>query len=169
MAIDHLEATARATLGAEARPGEATSTSELRRTLDEVMTEMRRQHAGLRWTESVSEPLPGVALPARTLREVLFILTQNAAEASGASGEVVVRAGVDGPALCLSVQDAGAGIDPGVRENLFRPGATTKPSGSGFGLFLARRLLEPCGGRITIAQPAGGGALVSIRVPSRSG
>jgi signal transduction histidine kinase len=168
VAIDHLEETARLTLGAGTlapRETETTSTVELRHTLDEVLAEMRRRHAGLRWIEPVFAGLPAVALRSEVLREVLLILAQNAAEASGSNGEVVLRAGVEGRALCLSVEDGGAGLAPEIREKLFRPGATTKASGSGFGLFLARRLVESCGGRITVGQAEHGGALVSVRVP----
>jgi signal transduction histidine kinase len=168
IAIDHLETTARTALGRQStggRPAEWTSNTELRCTLREVLAEVRRQHGGLRWIEPILEGLPAVALSAEVLREVMLIVTRNAAEASGPTGEVILRADVEGTVLRLSVQDCGAGIDPRVREKLFNPGVTTKVSGSGFGLFLARRLLEPRGGQITVGPGKDGGALFSVRVP----
>jgi signal transduction histidine kinase len=168
IAIDHLEETARLTLGSGSlapRRADTTGTLELGRTLDGVLVEMRRRHAGLRWIAPVFATLPAVALRSEVLREVLLILTQNAAEASGTTGEVVLHARVEGTALCLSVQDGGAGFDARILDRPFLPGMTTKASGSGFGLFLARRLLEPCGGQITIGETERGGALVSVRVP----
>jgi signal transduction histidine kinase len=122
-------------------------------------------HTTVRWVTRESEGLPGVALSSAQLREVLLILAQNAAEASGDSGEVTLRADVDGDVLRLVVQDQGPGLDPQLRERLFHPGATTKAEGSGFGLFLARRLVESGGGQLTVAQAAQGGALVSVRLP----
>lgn len=168
LAIDRLEETARAALrpsGPETDARGATTASELYRTLDEVITEVARDHAGVRWVKPASDRLPSVALPSALLHEVFLILARNAAEASGGSGEVILRTDVDRGALRLSVQDRGPGIDPGLRGNLFQPGATTKPSGSGFGLFLARRLVESRGGELTVADGAQGGALVSVRLP----
>jgi signal transduction histidine kinase len=169
LAIDRLEETARATLRPSESDGHATRTtttgSDVRRPLGEVVAEMTRTHATVRWVTRESEGLPGVALSSARLREVLLILAQNAAEASGDSGEVTLRADVDGDVLRLVVQDQGPGLDPQLRERLFRPGATTKAEGSGFGLFLARRLVESGGGQLTVAQAAQGGALVSVRLP----
>lgn len=168
LAIDRLEQTARAVLHPRDTEGVSdgpTTASELSRTLDEVVAEMRRIHSGVRWVKTSTSGLPGVALPAARLREVLLILTQNAAEASGAAGEVVLRADVVGDLLHLVIQDGGPGFDPLTRDTLFRPGITSKPSGSGFGLFLARRLVEAGGGRLTVAPGGHGGGLVSVRLP----
>jgi two-component system, NtrC family, sensor histidine kinase HydH len=169
LAIDRLEETARATLrppdARDVAPQGATTSSELGRTLDEVLSEMALLHTGVRWVKAPSDRLPSIALPSGLLREVLLILTQNAAEASGASGEVVLTVHADQDRLRLVVQDQGPGIDPEIRGALFRPGTTNKPSGSGFGLFLARRLVEAGGGQLTIDQAAQGGALVSVQLP----
>jgi signal transduction histidine kinase len=168
LAIDRLEETARAVLHPCEGGGQSdgpTTASELSRTLDEVVAEMSRIHSGVRWVKAPASDLPGVALPAARLREVLLILTQNAAEASGASGEVVLRVDVVGDLLHLVIQDRGPGFDPPALDALFRPGVTSKPGGSGFGLFLARRLVEAGGGRLTVAAAGQGGGLVSVRLP----
>ena len=168
LAIDRLEQTAREVL----RPSEGqsqsdgtTTAAELSRTLDEVVAEMRRIHSGVHWIKAPLDNLRSVALPALRLREVLLILAQNAAEACGASGEVIVRAHVVGDLLHLVVQDRGPGFDPLLRDAIFQPGITSKPTGNGFGLFLARRLVEAGGGRLTIHPAGHGGALVSVRLP----
>jgi signal transduction histidine kinase len=174
LAIDRLEETARATLRATPKPShpevepsaEATTAAELGRTLDAVITEVARDHVGIRWIKPVCDRLPNVGLPSDLLHEVLLILARNAAEASGESGEVVLRADVDAGALHLVVEDHGPGIDPLLRGTLFRPGATTKPTGSGFGLFLARRLVESRGGKLFVGQAVHGGACVSVRLPT---
>jgi signal transduction histidine kinase len=168
LAIDGLEDTARETLLPPREPSDETTAAELQHTLDDVIQEMARTHASLRWVKPAGEGLPGVALPPPILREVLLILAQNAAEASGASGEVVLRADVQGGRLCVAVQDRGPGFAFATSETgeaFLRPGLTTKPTGSGFGLFLARRLVESRGGSLTVGRAPQGGALVAVQLP----
>jgi len=168
LAIDRLEDSARAALHpsrAWVEANEATTAPELFQLLDDVVEQMARFRVGIRWIKPMSEGLPSIALPSALLREVLLILAENAAEASGSSGEIVLRADVDAGVLRLVVQDDGPGFDPRLREMLFKPGVTTKPAGSGFGLFLARRLIESRGGELTVGQGQHGGALVAVRLP----
>jgi signal transduction histidine kinase len=100
------------------------------------------------------------------------VLLENAAEACADRGRVILAARVEGAALRLQVQDDGPGIPPHVRKRLFRAGATTKRAGHGYGLFLARRLVEARGGQLT-AEPRGdigtaSGATFSVRLPMRA-
>lgn len=174
LAIDQLEETARATLRAsapapDAEAAGATSALELGRTMDEVIAEMTRAHAGMRFVSPAVDRLPSVALPSSLLREVLLILAQNAADASPPSGEVELCADLEGGRLRLSVRDHGPGIDAATRRALFRPGVTTKARGSGFGLFLARRLVQSRGGDLTVSDGPGGGALVAVTLPISGG
>jgi signal transduction histidine kinase len=110
-----------------------------------------------------------VALPPRELREVFLALLRNAAEACRSSGEVAVELEVEGGAVRIVVRDRGQGISSAVRHRLFEPGTTTKIDGSGFGLFLARRVVESAGGRLTAESPVEGGALFAVTLPIREG
>ena len=51
----------------------------------------------------------------------------------------------------------------------FEPGYTTKPEGSGYGLFLARRILEKHGGRLEATRTGGGGAAFELALPVMPG
>jgi signal transduction histidine kinase len=167
-AIDRLEETVRTALRpstADHGPRGTTTAFDLTRTLDEVIDEVARDHAGVRWVKPASDRLTGVALSSTALHEVLLILARNAAEACGETGEIVLRAGVEGNAFRLDVEDQGPGIDPVLWDGPGRPGMTTKSSGSGFGLFLARRLVESGGGKLTVGKAPDGGARVSLRLP----
>ena len=99
------------------------------------------------------------------LEQLLINLVKNAAEA--ARSRVDVRWSVNGDGLTLTVEDDGPGVSG--TANLFVPFFTTKPSGTGVGLFLSRQIAEAHGGTLTLAnRPDGPGALATLRLPGGS-
>ena len=104
------------------------------------------------------------------LRAALANLVENACQASppGAAVQVTVERR-DGEVV-LSVRDLGPGLPEEVRNRLFQPHVTTRTGGSGMGLFLARQLVEGAhGGRLTVADAAGGGTEAVIVLPADPG
>ena len=72
----------------------------------------------------------------------------------------------------LSVRDRGPGIAPADAPRLFErfyrgDAARTRASGSGSGLWIARRLLDAEGGRVWAENHPDGGALFTIVVPAQ--
>ena len=90
---------------------------------------------------------------------------RNAVEAMQGSGHGTVEMSVVGARLNLSIGDEGPGIEGIDVDEIFKPGVTTKEKGSGYGLFLARRILEEHGGSIEVQSSAGGGALFMLSLP----
>ncbi len=78
--------------------------------------------------------------------------------------EVTIRALEDGDVAAIQIEDNGPGLaNP---ENLFVPLYTTKKSGSGVGLALARQIVEAHGGAITLRNRADGtGCVAEVRMP----
>jgi signal transduction histidine kinase len=76
------------------------------------------------------------------LRAVVQALVVNAVEASAAGDQVCLRVGPAGAErrVRIDIEDAGPGVTPEIRERLFTPHVTTKPNGSGMGLYLAHRI-----------------------------
>ncbi len=95
----------------------------------------------------------------------------NAIDASPPGGEVAVALGpAAGTATVqLEVADRGPGIDPAVESRLFTPFATTKPTGTGLGLSVARRAAEDHGGTLAAAPRPGGGAVFTLTLPTLGG
>ena len=95
------------------------------------------------------------------------VLVKNAVDAlAGRGGRIVVaaRARPDGGAI-VTVSDDGPGIPRELRARIFEPGFSTKQSGWGIGLSLARRIVEEShGGTLRLAS-ADRGASFEIILP----
>jgi nitrogen fixation/metabolism regulation signal transduction histidine kinase len=102
------------------------------------------------------------------VEQALINLLKNAHEASAAAAEVelsIVCAGAD---QRIEVRDRGSGMSQTVLAQALLPFYSTKRSGTGLGLALAREIAEAHGGRIQLANRDGGGLTVALDLPWRA-
>ncbi|TCV95003.1 PAS domain-containing protein [Luteibacter rhizovicinus] len=99
------------------------------------------------------------------IEQVLINLIKNAHEAGGAPEEVTLDIHVVGRELRIEVADRGPGMNEMVLAQALLPFYSTKRSGTGLGLALAREIAEAHGGRIALANREGGGLRVSLLLP----
>jgi signal transduction histidine kinase len=86
-------------------------------------------------------------------------------EQPGADRMVVVRTRAsDGNSVLTSVEDTGPGLRRGTQQMVFEPFYTTKRTGMGMGLAIARSIIESHGGSIW-AENKGRGAIFHFRLP----
>jgi nitrogen fixation/metabolism regulation signal transduction histidine kinase len=99
------------------------------------------------------------------IEQVLINLIRNAAEASlETGGSVHVGWTAEPDAVVVEVRDEGPGLPSSA--NLFVPFFTTKPEGSGIGLFLCRHIAESHGGSVTVQdRDDGPGCEARLRLP----
>jgi PAS domain S-box-containing protein len=113
--------------------------------------------------------IPPIVFDALHLREALGALALNAVETG--AGQVTISSALErgengGSSVTLSVADTGPGIGPNRINQIFDLFYTTKPSRSGVGLTVARRLLEAQGGRLDVSSRPSGTTFL-IRLPLR--
>ncbi len=104
------------------------------------------------------------------LKEVFVNLIVNACEAMENGGEVVVSEEEaffpDGrPCVRITVADNGPGMNEAVLCRALEPFETTKPSGTGLGLFIAVRIVEEHGGTLGLDSKEGEGTTFVLTFP----
>ena len=104
-------------------------------------------------------------IDASKMKTVLRNLLINAIESIGKRGEIVVGLHRTGETIVLEVRDSGAGMDASTRDKVFEAYFSTKASGTGLGLPIARKIVEDHGGTIRIASEPGRGTRVTIELP----
>ncbi|GEM_PF-3116910 len=109
--------------------------------------------------------LPPVRGDAERIRGVLSNLIINAIEAMPNGGDLRISGASDSDSAWIEVTDTGVGITAEfIRDRLFRPFQTSKPSGLGIGLFQSKELVEQMGGELTVRSVVGEGTCFRMRL-----
>jgi signal transduction histidine kinase len=114
----------------------------------------------------VPNDLPAVRGNQNQLQEVLLNLILNACQAMGQQGgKLILSARSNGGSVEVKVADTGPGIPLGIQRKIFDPFYTTKPTGTGLGLFVSQRIVQAHGGEINVESAEGRGTCFTIRLP----
>jgi signal transduction histidine kinase len=68
----------------------------------------------------------------------------------------------------LVVHDTGSGIAAEQLEQIFQPLYTTKPGGTGLGLYIAQQIVAAHEGQLTVHSVVGQGTVVTITLPRQA-
>lgn len=121
---------------------------------------------GIRVEQVFREDLPPVRADRDKLKQALWNLCKNAAEAMPRGGTLRLSAYSSGTDVVLEIGDTGVGIPPGV--DIFGPFTTTKTSGSGLGLVVVRQVVAAHGGDLSYTSEPGRGATFHLTLPQAS-
>lgn len=126
----------------------------------------RAERSGIRLRRDFAPTLPRVDADANLLRQSLLNLLINAQEAMPTGGDITVRTVAADGQVRLSVQDTGPGIPPENLARIFEIYFSTKPSGTGLGLPMARKIVAEHGGTLSVDSVPGRGATFTISLPA---
>jgi two-component system sensor histidine kinase PilS (NtrC family) len=104
----------------------------------------------------------------RQLRQVLWNVLGNAADATAQGGRVEVHLFSAGSQAVLEISDTGEGIAEEDLRRIFDPFFTTKERGTGLGLAIVHRIVEAHGGQVTVRSEPGRGSTFRISLPAAS-
>ena len=109
-----------------------------------------------------------VRVDAEQMKRVIINLVDNAIEAMGRNGAIVIETARDVPnsLIRVVVADTGPGIPPAERDKLFLPYYSTKGRGSGLGLAIVRRIVAEHGGSIDVFDNMPTGTRFIIELPA---
>ena len=100
------------------------------------------------------------------LERIIGHMVQNALDATDPSGNVWLRLDKLGGQARIEVGDTGSGMTPEfVRDRLFKPFQTTKPTGMGIGAYESFQYVQELGGKISVASEPDKGTQVTLLVP----
>lgn len=101
------------------------------------------RHKQLAIDKSLATDLPQLRTRGTGLSQVWTNLLDNAIDASPEGSKIRIRSWAEPGSVCVGIADQGPGIPAEMREHIFQPFFTTKPSGvgTGLGLEIARRIV----------------------------
>ena len=120
----------------------------------------------VRLTVVGSLPVEPSWFDAAQMEQALLNLLKNAHESGSPTDKVELHVKVALGVLRIEVMDRGHGMNEAVLTNALVPFYSTKRSGTGLGLALAREIAEAHGGRITLGNREGGGLTVTMIIPA---
>lgn len=147
--------------------------TDVRRLLDSLLQTLgpRVDAARVAVAVETAPGLPRVAADRMHLAQALQELFANALDAMPDGGRLTITANAAGegrPHVRIAVADTGPGVPPEMRERIFQLFTTTRATGTGVGLAVARKIVERHGGRIAVEPVEPRGACFVVELPLAS-
>ena len=119
----------------------------------------------IRFDVDIPAGLPRVRIDRTLIGRSLTNIVENALHAMGSAGTLSVSAHTEGRFVRIRVADTGMGMDDEALARAFEPYFSTKATGTGLGLPIAKRNVELVGGTIAVTSARGQGTAVEMRFP----
>ena len=115
--------------------------------------------------QQLAPDLPLLELDRGQIKQVILNLLMNAIQAIEQQGEITITTRREASEVILEIADTGCGIPAKDLERIFAPFFSSKPSGTGLGLPVARRIVESHHGRLELSSLPDQGTVACLRLP----
>jgi two-component system, sporulation sensor kinase E len=115
--------------------------------------------------QELRSDLPLLRLDRDQMKQAFYNVIKNSLEAMRRGGILRIRIDRDDTHVLVSFVDTGSGMSAENLSRVFEPYFTTKPSGTGLGLLIVRRIVREHGGELSIESSEGKGLTLTIRLP----
>lgn len=126
---------------------------------------IERLQAQVGFTVQGALPDTAASFDIAQMEQALLNLLKNAHESGSPADQIGLTLRQLPGAIRIEVSDGGSGMNEAVMANALVPFYSTKRSGTGLGLALAREIIEAHGGRIMLQNRTGGGVVVTLVLP----
>ena len=99
------------------------------------------------------------------LEQVFINLMINAQNAMADGGTFMIEVQCQGQEVEVRFADTGPGIAPEHFDRIFEPFYTTRPDGTGLGLYISKAIVVRHGGTLRLTNHSEGGAIVTVLLP----
>jgi nitrogen fixation/metabolism regulation signal transduction histidine kinase len=164
--IDTLERRVRAFSEFSSEPPMTVGVLDLNAMVTERVSLLRPVHPGTACQLRLDGSAPRVRAAADLVKGILTNLLQNAAEAAGPDGQILVITRSEGQRVVAEVHDSGPGIGEDAARTLFEPTITFKKHGMGLGLSIARKNARLSGGDVVLVSGELRGAAFRVVLPA---
>jgi nitrogen fixation/metabolism regulation signal transduction histidine kinase len=115
--------------------------------------------------QELRSDLPLLQLDRDQMKQAFYNVIKNSVEAMHRHGTLRIRTDLADTHVIVRFVDTGGGMSAENLSHAFEPYFTTKPSGSGLGLLIVRRIVREHGGELSIESDQGKGLTLAIRLP----
>jgi two-component system NtrC family sensor kinase len=126
---------------------------DLNSLVTELVNEQEASSPSMGFDAKLESGLPQAAAATEPIRHVVRSLFANVQEATEGKGTIYISTGFGKTKdkIVLVIEDSGPGLSPEQMERAMKPFYTTKISGTGLGLPLARQIMERSGGKLELS------------------
>jgi two-component system nitrogen regulation sensor histidine kinase NtrY len=163
--VNSLERRVRAFSELASEPPVSLEPADLNAVVEERCSFLRSAHPDVVYNLELAPEQPAVMADPDLAKAVFTNLLENAAEAAGPGGVVLVRTAQRRGAAAVEIHDSGPGLSPQARATIFEPTISFKKGGMGIGLSIARKSALLCGGDVELIDSELGGAAFRVTLP----
>jgi len=141
---------------------EVVDPSSLEDVRDLIAAEIDPSLIGFTWDNHLA---PGDLVNKPKMQQILLNLMRNAIQAMPSGGRLCCRLWSEDDRLAVDVQDTGHGIKADDLKRIFDPFFTSRPNGTGLGLWIVLRLTQSMGGTVDVTSVPNQGTTFRVRIP----